>query len=345
MRVSPGYQKSGRPTITVAVTTYNRPPLLRECVHSILEQEYDNLEILIGNDYTAEVVTVDSLGWGPDPRIRIINHPQNVGAYRNNYFLLREAKGDWFTWLADDDLMDPAFLRLAHEALDGSDALSFFCSYAAAPDPDGVFPGEPGMHGELKIYDGAEFMGEYASRRIRAVGSYGVFKRELLHSIGSVPRFGSGLAVYVDTFIPVVAAIEGPVAYRSADLVFLRTHAGSQSANSRELEDYASAQSDFLAELARRCAGFADPRTTEQWRTEFLRWFAMDAWHVVCKRSGCLSRRFAAFVRYFRETLGPWVPGRHRAIFTLQIAGAVLVDGLKQRCHGLLMRGGGLLRN
>lgn len=334
-----------RPLITVGVTTYNRPELLRECVRSILDQEYDNLEILIGNDCAADPVSDASLGFGADPRIRIINHPQNIGAYQNNCFLLRAAKGDWFTWLADDDLMDPAFLRLAYEALDGSDALSFFCSYAAAPDPDGVFPKEPGMHGELKIYEGAEFITEYASRRIRAVGSYGVFKRKLLRSIDSVPRFGSGLAVYVDTFIPVVAAAEGRVAFRSADLVFLRTHSGSQSANSRELESYASAQRDFIAEFTRRCAGFADPRTIEQWRMNFLRWFAMDAWHVVCKQCDSFSRRLARFVQYFRETLGPLALDRRRVLFTLRIASAVLVDGIRQQFHGLLVCAGNLSRN
>lgn len=321
---------SERPLITVGVTTYNRPELLRECVRSILEQEYDNVEILIGNDCVAVPVSDASLKFGADPRIRIINHPQNIGAYQNNYFLLREAKGDWFTWLADDDLMHPAFLMLAHEALTASDARSFFCSYAAAPDPAGVFPGERGMHGELKIYEGAEFITEYASRRIRAVGSYGVFKRQLLGSIDSVPRFGSGLAVYVDTFIPIVAAAEGRVAYRSADLVFLRTHSGSQSASSSTLRDYASAQRDFLIELGGRGESWVDRATAEAWRTSFLWWFAQDAWHVVCRGTGSIPSRVRVFLSFFRETLMPFIPARQRAVLSGRVMMLLANDVARQ---------------
>ena len=328
MRECPG--SSDRPLITVGVTTYNRPELLRECVRSILDQEYDNVEILIGNDCVADPVSDASLGFGADPRIRIINHPQNIGAYQNNYFLLREAKGDWFTWLADDDLMHPAFLRLAHEALTTSDARSFFCSYAAAPDPEGTFPGKPGMHGDLKIYEGAEFVTEYASRRIRAVGSYGVFRRELLSHIDSVPRFGSGLAVYVDTFIPLVAAAHGQVAYRNADLVFLRTHPGSQSASSSTLRDYASAQRDFMIELGRCEESWADRATAEGWRASFLWWFAQDAWHVVCRGTGSIPSRVQVFLSFLRETLMPFIPARQKAVLSGRVLALLANDVARQ---------------
>lgn len=320
----------GRPKITIGVTAYNRPDLLRECVRSILDQEYPNVEILIGNDYVPGPVTYASLGLCEDPRIRIINHPRNIGAYQNNYFLLREAKGDWFTWLADDDLMHPMFLRLAYEALTSTDALSFFSSYAAAPDPAGIFPGKPGLHGDLRIYEGAEFVTEYASRRIRAVGSYGVFRRELLAPIDSVQRFGSGLAVYVDTFIPFVAAERGRVAYRNADLVFLRTHAGSQSASSSALPEYSSAQRDFMIELGKRDESWVDRATAEGWRTDFLWWFAQDTWHVVCRGTISIPARVRVFVRFFCETLLPFIPVRQKLGLLTKVAMLLAHDVARQ---------------
>lgn len=327
-----------QPTITVGVTTYHRPGLLRECVRSILDQEYANVEVLIGNDYSPEPVTQKSLGTGNNPRIKIVNHRENIGAYQNNYFLLREAKGDWFTWLADDDLMHPKFLQLAYEALSGSDAMSFFCSYAAAADPAGIFPGESGNYGELRIYEGADFIGEYAARRIRAVGSYGVFRREILKDIDCVPRFGSGLAVYVDTFIPVVTASCGRVAYRSADLVFLRTHPGSQSASSNRLEDYASAQGAFLRELNGRCEPMAARSVFDEWRTDFLWWFVLDAWHVTCKESENVIQNIGSFFRYFRRTVVPFIPDGRGASFTWRVFAMVLTEGARQLCHNVLHR-------
>lgn len=318
------------PVITVGVTTYNRPGLLRECVESILRQTYPYFEIFIGNDYVAGPVTFESLGIPADPRIKIVNHPKNIGAYQNNYYLIKNAGGDWFTWLADDDLMHPRFLEYAHEALSGSEALSFFCSYAAAADPRGVFPIEREAHGTLALMPGDAFIEEYAARRIRAVGAYGVFKRETWDAIYSTPRFGSGLAVYVDTFIPVVVAVLGPVAYRNFDLVFLRTHAGSQSATLNQLEEYASAQRDFFVEFRKACSRLVNPERFDLWSECFLWWFVQDGWHVVWRGSSRTLERLMAFARYYSNLLLANAPRRGAVAFHCKVAALILGDTIRQ---------------
>jgi glycosyltransferase involved in cell wall biosynthesis len=325
------------PRITVGVTTYNRPGLLRECVESILRQTYPHFEILIGNDYVPGPVTFESLGIPPDPRIKIVNHPQNIGAYQNNYYLIKNAGGDWFTWLADDDLMHPRFLEYAHEALSGSEALSFFCSYAAAADPKGVFPIENEPHGELSLMPGDDFIEEYAARRIRAVGAYGVFKRQTWEAIYSTPRFGSGLAVYVDTFIPVVVATLGPVAYRNFDLVFLRTHAGSQSATLNQLEEYASAQGDFLAEFRKTCRRVSRDRF-ELCATGFLWWFVQDGWHVAWRSTENGLRRLISFLIYFFNSIQPALPRRHAALFYVRAGKMVFGSATRQFISKIVRR-------
>ena len=336
MRESPG--SSDSPRITVGVTTYNRPGLLRECVESILRQTYPHFEILIGNDYVPGPVTFESLGIPPDPRIKIVNHPQNIGAYQNNYYLIKNAGGDWFTWLADDDLMHPRFLEYAHEALSESKALSFFCSYAAAADPKRVFPIENKPHGELSLMPGDDFIEEYAARRIRAVGAYGVFKRQTWEAIYSTPRFGSGLAVYVDTFIPVVVAMLGPVAYRNFDLVFLRTHAGSQSASSSQVGEYASAQKDFFKEFRSRCEKLVSSDRYDVWCRSFLWWFVQDGWHVVWRGSSSTLERLTAFAQYYDNPLRAHVPRRGALVFHCKVAALVLGDAARQFISKIVRR-------
>ena len=264
------------------------------------------------------------MGIGNDPRVKIVNHTENIGAYNNNYFLLKHADGEWFTWLADDDLMHPKFLRLAYEALSNSDALSFFSSYAAAASPTGVFPLESGGYGELKIFDGIEFIEKYSARKIRTVGSYGVFKREILGTIEAVPRFGSGLPVYVDTFIPIVAALLGRVAYRDVDLVFLRTHSGSQSATLSQLIDYSSAQRDFMLEFKRRCGTMVTKTVFDRWTLNFLWWFVLDGWAVVSRGSCGTVKRLGCFAQYVYQVLLPYVPNRSRLSFLSKVSAMAL---------------------
>ena len=51
-----------------------------------------------------------------DPRIRFVNHPTNLREVGNMNALLREATGRYFTWLFDDDLYEPGFLKAAYDA-------------------------------------------------------------------------------------------------------------------------------------------------------------------------------------------------------------------------------------
>ena len=59
------------PVVTIGITSYNRPDLLREAVLSIINQTYINFELLIGNDYIKTPVTFNMLGIDPDPRVKI----------------------------------------------------------------------------------------------------------------------------------------------------------------------------------------------------------------------------------------------------------------------------------
>lgn len=306
--------EGGEPLISIGVTTYDRPQMLRQCVASILGQSYSNIEIIIGNDCVEDLVTFDSLGVDNDPRIRIVNHPYNIGAYNNNYYLLRVATGDLFTWLADDDLMHPDFLGIAYAALSQSKVKSLFVNYVSGPDPDGIFPGKVGSTA-TRILSGPEFISEYTSRRIKTVGNYGVFRREVFEEFAEVERFGTGLPVYGDTFMPILAATKGDVAYVDLDLIFLRTHAHSRSASLDCIENYASAQKDFLAEFERRCRKYMAAPEYECHLVNLLKWFAGDGWHVIGRRYPGVHQRLSNFMRYILDTIVPRVPAHSRAAF------------------------------
>lgn len=326
-----------RPLISIGVTTYDRPELLRECLASILAQTYDNIEVIIANDFVECPVTFDSLGLRPDDRVRIVNHPKNIGAYKNNHFLLAAARGDWFTWLADDDLMHADFLNIAHGVFKAHSVNSVFTNYVAAASPAGVFP-KPLQPAVPRLIAGANFIDEYTSRSIRTVGSYGVFRRDLFEQFGSVPRFGSGLPVYGDTFIPILAASLGTLAYVDLDLIFLRTHPDSRSASSANLEDYASAQRDFMAEFGSRCLELLTVEPSRRQVRNMVTWFAADSWAVTCRGTQCALRRLALFSRHALDTLLPMVKGTDKLRLGLYMCKVVLADTLRQLAAGQFRR-------
>lgn len=325
------------PLITIGVTTYDRPELLKECIGSILAQTYQNVEIIIGNDFVQSPVSFESLSIDPDKRIHIINHPENIGAYKNNHFLLAAANGDWFTWLADDDLMHPDFLEIAYGVFSVNAVNAVFTNYVAAVSPAGVFP-KPVQSQPARLLRSPEFVDEYTSRAIRTVGSYGVFRRDLFEQIDCVKRFGVGLPVYGDTFIPILAASLGAVAYVDLDLVFLRTHAGSRSASSARLEDYSSAQRDFMSEFETRCRGFLTRQAHQRQVRNMVKWFAADSWAVICRGNPGVVQRIATFFRLSMNTLLPMACGGDRLALATYMSRIVLGDSVRYFASSLLRR-------
>lgn len=96
--------------ISVCVTTYNRPHLISDCIQSILDQSYENFELIITdnseNNDTKKIV--DDFA---DSRIRYFKHEKNVGLAKNMIKAVSMASGDFFTWLGDDDRMLPGSLE------------------------------------------------------------------------------------------------------------------------------------------------------------------------------------------------------------------------------------------
>jgi glycosyltransferase involved in cell wall biosynthesis len=102
-----------RPLVSVGVPTYNRPEGLRRTLSCLTAQTYPNLEIIVGDNGSAgdESQRIALEFAQRDPRIRYHRHAANLGPGFNFKFVLREAKGDFFFWAADDDEWHPEFVE------------------------------------------------------------------------------------------------------------------------------------------------------------------------------------------------------------------------------------------
>jgi len=163
------------PLFTIGVTTYNRKEMLRECIDSLLGQTFTDFEVIVGNDYTDEAITPGDLGIDDD-RVRIINHPLNLGEIGNMNHLLAQARGSYFSWLADDDLVSPRFMQSIREVIEGRPGIEcVFCSYSAGAEYD--LEGRT-QAGSYRVLQGSGFLRLYLQRKIRAIGCYGGFEVE-----------------------------------------------------------------------------------------------------------------------------------------------------------------------
>jgi Glycosyl transferase family 2 len=97
-----------RPLISIVLPTHERPGLLRHAVKSVLDQRYDNWELLVvaNGDCAGPRDIVQAAA---DPRIHFFEIPSAVpGAARNR--ALDAARGELIAYLDDDNFMDSDWL-------------------------------------------------------------------------------------------------------------------------------------------------------------------------------------------------------------------------------------------
>lgn len=97
---------SSKVKISVIIPTYNRSQLLREAVESVLQQTYQNFEIIIVDDAsTDDTEGVVKKLMASDSRIRYYRQETNKRAPAARNRGLHQAKGDYIQFLDSDDLL------------------------------------------------------------------------------------------------------------------------------------------------------------------------------------------------------------------------------------------------
>ncbi len=107
------------PLVTVVVTTYNRPAMLRQALASIADQVYRNVEVIVVNDAGLDVRDVVDvvLTRGGLERWLYLENDRNLGKPASTNRALAAASGELIAYLDDDDEFFPEHLLAAVNAL------------------------------------------------------------------------------------------------------------------------------------------------------------------------------------------------------------------------------------
>ena len=110
------------PLISVVVPVYNVEQYVRECVESIICQEYDNIEIILVDDGSIDQsgVICDNLEQR-DSRIKVI-HRENGGLSEARNSGLDAARGEYVTFVDSDDLIHQECISTLYNLLVNTNA-------------------------------------------------------------------------------------------------------------------------------------------------------------------------------------------------------------------------------
>ena len=103
--------------ISVIVPIYNVAPYLRECIESILNQDYKNLEILLVDDGSTDDCGMICDEYAMvDNRIRVF-HKENGGLSSARNLGIKEASGKYISFIDSDDYVAVDFLSTLYNNL------------------------------------------------------------------------------------------------------------------------------------------------------------------------------------------------------------------------------------
>lgn len=101
------------PIISVIIPTYNRANLIDQAIQSVLNQTYQNFEVIIvddgSTDYTKEVIRKFQ---ERDKRVKYIRHEKNRGGSAARNTGIKAAKGEYIAFLDSDDEWLPEKINL-----------------------------------------------------------------------------------------------------------------------------------------------------------------------------------------------------------------------------------------
>lgn len=211
--------------ISVVVPIYNSEPYLDKCIESIVNQTYENLEIILVDDGSPDNCRQICDKWAEkDNRIRVI-HKENGGVSSARNAGLAAATGEFIGFVDGDDIIDADFYEfLLYEAIK-NDADISACSFKYF-NPDGsVYKENDGYTDKAKFFSSDELLSEYFSCCIGQWVSFcnKIIKRSLFDNL----RFPQGRVFEDWTLAPMVYSGCKRACYNPAHKYGYIIHSGS----------------------------------------------------------------------------------------------------------------------
>lgn len=127
------------PIISVVIPAYNYGRFLPKAVKSVLEQDFQNLEVIVLDDCSTDDTARRIETFLADARFHYLCNERNLGAVPNINKAFARATGEFVMLLGADDFLLPGSLSRLHQALQRYPEAGFaYGNYVIADDDDNV---------------------------------------------------------------------------------------------------------------------------------------------------------------------------------------------------------------
>jgi glycosyltransferase involved in cell wall biosynthesis len=224
-----------RPTVSIGVPVYNGEDNLEAALDSLLEQTFEDFEIIISDNASTDgTEDICRRYTRLDNRVRYIRNGKNVGVARNYNRLFELSDGRYFKWAPHDDRLSPEFLARGVEVLDRDASASIVVPVPSLIDDEGRADDFERRHREsmaarglrhvdvddpshLAHRDPCARFGDIVLRKVWFYELYGLIRADLLGRTGLLRLFHGSCQVLLAEL-----ALLGPVRQLTDAQMFMR---------------------------------------------------------------------------------------------------------------------------
>ena len=278
------------PKVSVIIPNYNHAPFLRKRIDSVLQQTFQNFEVILLDDCSTDDSRSILSSYADDPRVRIEFNDANSGSTFKQWNKgVRLARGEYI-WIAEsDDYADPRFLERLVAVLDAKPQVVFVSCRSWRVTADGQVEGYADSRlPHLARYElGAEVDGReecqnyFVSVNVVCNASSVLFRKTAYGRAGGADetlRFGGDWKSWA------AMALTGRVMYLGEPLNYYRVHETTVTAESNR---EGLQQAEYLHVVRWLLREITPTERARQELRQTLQWFwtpAVTTWNMPLRR-------------------------------------------------------------
>lgn len=109
---------------SIIIPIYNTEKYIERCINSVLNQTYDNYEIILINDGSTDNSQEIIKKYKNNKKIKIINQ-KNYGLSYSRNMGIKESKGNYILFLDSDDYYELDLLKILNETINNQEIIKF----------------------------------------------------------------------------------------------------------------------------------------------------------------------------------------------------------------------------
>ena len=224
------------PTVSVVIPNYNHQRFLRKRIESVLQQTYQDFELILLDDCSTDDSRSILSQYVDDPRVRLEFNDVNSGStYKQWNKGVRLARGKYL-WIAEsDDYADEEFLERLVRILENDYTVAYaYCrSWHVTADDQlqgfhdnyGPYQGPRGWATDYRVDGRQECRDYFLFMNPVSNASAAVFRKSAYELVGGADE---SLIVCGDWKLWASVALTGHIAYLSKPLNYYRSHEATQ---------------------------------------------------------------------------------------------------------------------